>query len=196
MSKDNRLGGPKQRYEAHRATYRDDPALPPWEELHPGVQAAWGQSLAEENVPAATAARANYHYDHLGRGPTNQKPPSLHGAPWLHTQDEGTRQRLPDDAEARKAIPLATGVLDYFPDALAAVAETSRAGNDKHNPGEPLHWDRTKSTDEADCLLRHFVDRGKIDSDGIRHSAKVAWRALALLQKEIEDEKAALAAGG
>jgi hypothetical protein len=93
---------------------------------------------------------------------------------------------LPTDAKARKAVPLATGVLDYFPDALAAVAECSKAGNDQHNPGKPLHWDRSKSSDESDALVRHFLERGAVDGDGIRHSAKVAWRALALLQKEIE----------
>lgn len=102
---------------------------------------------------------------------------------------------LPTDAAARKAVPLATGVLDYFPDALAAVAECSRAGNDQHNPGKPLHWDRSKSGDEADALLRHLMDRGTIDTDGIRHSAKVAWRALALLQKELEAAGAPLARG-
>ena len=96
--------------------------------------------------------------------------------------------KLPTDAKARKAIPLATGVLDYFPDALIAVAMVSRKGNDQHNPGKPLHWDRSKSTDEADTLIRHFVERGTLDTDGMRHSAKVAWRALALLQKEIEQE--------
>lgn len=93
---------------------------------------------------------------------------------------------LPTDPKARKNVPLCTGALDYFPLALAAVAECSRMGNEQHNPGKPLHWDRSKSGDEADALLRHLVERGTIDSDGIRHSAKVAWRALALLQKEIE----------
>jgi hypothetical protein len=93
---------------------------------------------------------------------------------------------IPEDAKARKAIPLATGVLDYFPNALCAVAECSRIGNEQHNPGQPLHWDRSKSGDEADALVRHLLDRGTLDTDGIRHSAKVAWRALALLQKEIE----------
>lgn len=91
------------------------------------------------------------------------------------------------DAKARKATPLATGVIDYFPDALLAVAELSRIGNDQHNPGQPLHWDRSKSGDESDALMRHFVDRGTIDVDKVRHSTKVAWRALALLQKEIEN---------
>ena len=96
---------------------------------------------------------------------------------------------LPTDAKARKQVPIATGVIDYFPDALAAVAECSYIGNQQHNPDKPLHWDRSKSGDESDALMRHFVERGTIDSDGVRHSAKVAWRALALLQKEIEAAK-------
>ena len=92
-------------------------------------------------------------------------------------------------ATNRKKFPLCTGVLDYFPDALLAVAEVSRIGNEQHNPGEPLHWAKEKSTDEADALTRHLLDRGTLDDDGIRHSAKIAWRALALLQREIEAER-------
>ncbi|MCM2311381.1 MAG: DUF5664 domain-containing protein [Steroidobacteraceae bacterium] len=103
---------------------------------------------------------------------------------------------LPTDAAARKAVPLASGLLDYFPDALAAVARLSQVGNDQHNPGQPLHWARGKSGDEADALLRHLLDRGTVDVDGIRHSAKVAWRALALLQKELEQMEGAPLARG
>ena len=95
---------------------------------------------------------------------------------------------LSTEAKSRKDIPLARGVLDYFPDALAAVAELSRIGNEQHNPGEPLHWAKDKSTDHADCIVRHLIDRGKRDTDGVKHSTKVAWRALALLQIEIENE--------
>ena len=95
---------------------------------------------------------------------------------------------LPDDDKERKVIPIATGCLDYFPDALLEVAILSRIGNEQHNPGEPLHWARGKSTDHGNSLLRHFLDRGKRDKDGVRHRAKVAWRALADLQTEIEDE--------
>jgi hypothetical protein len=94
---------------------------------------------------------------------------------------------LPTDYDARKAIPLATGLLDYFPDALAEVARVSKAGNDQHNAGEPLHWARGKSTDEAHTLIRHFLERGGVDTDGQRHTAKMVWRALALLQKELEE---------
>lgn len=96
--------------------------------------------------------------------------------------------KLPTDAAKRKAAPVTTGVLDYFPQAIAAVAELSRVGNEQHHPGAPLHWDRTKSTDHSDCLARHLMERGTLDTDGIRHSTKVAWRALAMLQLEIERE--------
>ena len=86
----------------------------------------------------------------------------------------------------RKRVPLATGLLDYFPLALQAVANCSLVGNEQHNPGQPLHWAREKSTDHADCIMRHLVDRGTPDTDGVAHSTKVAWRALALLQTELE----------
>lgn len=97
---------------------------------------------------------------------------------------------LPTDAPARKATPIFSGVLKYFPRALAEVARTSKAGNDQHNPGKALHWDRSKSGDELDALTRHLMEAGTIDSDGIRHSAKVAWRALANLEKELEAAEA------
>jgi len=93
---------------------------------------------------------------------------------------------LPTDAQQRKAMPITTGVLDYFPLALLAVAQCSKAGNDQHNAGQPLHWAKEKSTDHADCIVRHLIDRGTVDTDGVPHSAKVAWRALALLQIELE----------
>lgn len=100
---------------------------------------------------------------------------------------------LPTSAPERKTYPIATGVLGYFPDALAEVARVSYVGNQQHNPGQPLHWDKSKSTDEADALVRHLLQQGTMDTDGTRHSAKVAWRALALLQRELEAEAIALA---
>lgn len=96
---------------------------------------------------------------------------------------------LPTDAAARKDVPVFSGVLKYFPDAIAEVARLSRACNEQHNPGKPLHWDRSKSGDELDALTRHLLEAGTLDTDGQRHSAKVAWRALANLQKEIERER-------
>lgn len=98
---------------------------------------------------------------------------------------------LPTDAKEREEYPLADGLLYYFPAALAAVARVSKIGNDQHNPGEPMHWARGKSTDHANKILRHQLDAGKMDKDNTRHSAKVAWRALAQLQEELEREEGA-----
>jgi len=93
-----------------------------------------------------------------------------------------------NDAE-RKATPIFSGLLAYFPDALIAVAQVSKIGNDQHNPGEPLHWALHKSTEELESLTRHLVDEardpGGYDTDGTLHLAKVAWRSLAALQRAI-----------
>lgn len=94
---------------------------------------------------------------------------------------------LPVDPKARKLLPIGTGVLDYFPLALAEVARCSYVGNAQHNgEGTPLKWDRSKSGDHGDCIIRHYLERGTLDGDGVRHSAKLVWRALALLQLEVE----------
>ncbi len=106
----------------------------------------------------------------------------------VKSQHQNVMVNLPVDAHARKGIPVMTGVLDYFPSAIAEVAKLSKVGNDQHNPGQPLHWARHKSTDQADTIVRHLMQRGTIDTDGVRHSTKAAWRALALLQEELEHE--------
>lgn len=95
----------------------------------------------------------------------------------------------PDDYEARKQRPICTGVLDYFPDALLEIAHVSFVANEQHNPGEKMHWAKDKSIGRGDEIIRHLIDRGKTDSDGLRHTAKAAWRALELLQREIEAER-------
>jgi dATP/dGTP diphosphohydrolase, N-terminal len=97
---------------------------------------------------------------------------------------------LTSDSKARKETPVFSGVLRYFPDAVAAVARVSYKGNQKHNPGEPLHWSRGKSDDHGDCIVRHQVEYDKIDSDmNEYHAAMVAWRALAQLQLLEEKRK-------
>ncbi len=101
----------------------------------------------------------------------------------------GEHSFLPSDPTERKKYPIATGVLDYFPDAIAAVAYVSYIGNEQHNPGQPLHWAREKSTDQSDTMMRHYLERGTFDKDGCRHTAKMVWRALAQLQLEIEAER-------
>lgn len=113
----------------------------------------------------------------------------------VHYLRRNTEAILPSDPAARKQIPLASGVLDYFPSALCEIAKVSYQGNEQHNPGQKLHWARGKSTDHADTLQRHFTERGTLDVDGTRHSAKLAWRALALLQTELEEAGAPRARG-
>lgn len=101
---------------------------------------------------------------------------------------EPPKRRVIDaDSATRKTFPMAAGLLDYFPDALAEVSRVSYLGNQKHNPGEPMHHARGKSMDHADCIVRHLVGRGGFDGD-LRESAALAWRALALLQEELERE--------
>ena len=94
-------------------------------------------------------------------------------------------------AQIRKEAPVYSGFIAYFPDAMEEVARVSFVGNEQHNPGQPLHWDRNKSQDELDALTRHLKDHAagdEMDTDGCRHLAKVAWRAMAALQKEMEKQ--------
>ena len=101
-----------------------------------------------------------------------------------------TNMTLPTDSELRKEYPLYRGLLAYFPAALAGVAYHSKKGNDKHNPGDPIHHARGKSSDHEDCIVRHLVDLGDLlaepfpDAQAILTEASaLAWRALALSQE-------------
>lgn len=100
---------------------------------------------------------------------------------------------LPTDDKGRKGLPVFRGPLMYFPDAVLAIAAVCKAGNDQHNPGEPLHWAREKSTEQMDTALRHMMDHGlgnTRDGDGTYHLAKAAWRLMAELQLAIERDRA------
>lgn len=105
---------------------------------------------------------------------------------------------MSEDSATRKLMPVTSGCLGYFPDALLLVAWVSRVGNEKHNPGEPLHWAKAKSGDEADCEVRHMLDylRGMPQDPGLEplgelgHLASKAWRALAHLQRACDAVRA------
>ena len=89
----------------------------------------------------------------------------------------------------RKECPLFSGLIKYFPKALREVAHISYMGNEQHCKGKPLVWDRTKSPAELDSMMRHLVDYAdgkKFDEDGSLVLGKIAWRALAFLEKELE----------
>lgn len=98
---------------------------------------------------------------------------------------------LPTDAKERKKIPLWTGVFKYFPLTMIELAKLSYVGNEQHNPGQPLHWAREKSADQEDTLIRHLMESGTVDSDGILHDVKVVWRSMArselILEKRREE---------
>lgn len=96
---------------------------------------------------------------------------------------------LPTDAQERKNIPVYSGFICYFPDAIAEVAKLSKEGNDQHNPGTDLHWDRDKSGDERDALMRHVLDGVETITihDAILEARAVAWRSMAQLQKLCEE---------
>jgi hypothetical protein len=101
---------------------------------------------------------------------------------------------LPTDSAVRKTYPLFSGLFGYFGAALAGVANHSWRSNEKHNPGQPLHWSVDKSTDHADCVARHLLDLGDMlearnrgDAgisldDVLAEADALAWRALALNQ--------------
>jgi hypothetical protein len=106
-----------------------------------------------------------------------QVPPTLENVP-LPT--------FPTDAAERKTYPVYSGVLQYFPAALAAIAHHSFKGNEQHNPGQPLHWARGKSTDHLDAAVRHIME------DDLEAAA---WRILAALQEKLEKQGHAVAPG-
>jgi hypothetical protein len=95
-----------------------------------------------------------------------------------------------DVSAERKATPVFSGFMAYFPDAVMEVAKLSQEANEKHNPGEPLHWSKHKSNDHADCLVRHQLEWDTVDPDtGYYHAVAVAWRAMAQLQILLEANK-------
>jgi hypothetical protein len=95
-----------------------------------------------------------------------------------------TNGLFPEDSAERKTYPIFGGLLQYFPSALAAIAHHSYLGNAKHNAGLPLHHDRAKSDDEPDALARHLMEGDYVG---------MAWRALSLLQKDLESKGAPIA---
>jgi len=98
--------------------------------------------------------------------------------------------KAPSKAAERKATPVFSGVLKYFPNALKEVAKASKVGNDQHHRDKPLHWDMSKSRDEYDALVRHLIDHtiDPMDDDDVLHLAKVAWRALAGLERYLTNK--------
>jgi hypothetical protein len=89
--------------------------------------------------------------------------------------------KLPTHAQTRKTIPAYTGFVKYFPRAITEVSRVSMIGGIQHwQTPQTLHWDRAKSGDELDAMMRHILDEDW---------AQVAWRAMANLEKFLEREE-------
>lgn len=91
---------------------------------------------------------------------------------------------LPNGSKERKQYPLADVLFGQFPAAMVAIAHHSHKGNDKHNPGQTLQDNRALSKDDENCIMRHLIE-GDYEA--------VAWRAVRLLQKKLEQEGAPVA---
>jgi hypothetical protein len=89
---------------------------------------------------------------------------------------------LPTNSADRKLFPVRSGVIEYTPAALVALALGSKIGNDKHNPGQPLQHSRAKSSDHGDCEARHMIDVGDPALDTLEELTWKAWRANMELQ--------------
>ena len=101
------------------------------------------------------------------------------------------------DKDRKGEWPLWTFMFGYFPKAWLEVVRVAVEGNKQHNPGQPLHWAREKSTDQLNTAFRHLFDYGtgvKKDTDGVYHLAKAIWRLSAQLQLDIEKDETAEAA--
>ena len=98
---------------------------------------------------------------------------------WAKAAAEGFGHKaapLPTDAAERKTYPIYSGFIKYFPKAIAAVSHLSYKGSKQHHPDKPVHWDKSKSGDELDALMRHMID-GDWE--------QVAWRAMANLERKL-----------
>jgi hypothetical protein len=154
-------------------------------------------SLCEELEPAPTMRELGERLIEMADG-AEYRPEQIAGQPAdgfiaeaiaeaTGQTPPGPKPILPTDSAERKNTPICTGVFDYFPRALAYISRVSKQGQIQHNLPK-LGWDKTKSTDHPDCIARHLIERGTRDPlDGLRHSGKLGWRALANLEIELEE---------
>jgi hypothetical protein len=108
------------------------------------------------------------------------------GSPRPEDAPPAPTTRILADDSSREQYPLYDGLFAYFPAALCEVARWSVVGNNKHNPGQPLHWARDKSIDHENKILRHLIDAEQVDKDGFIEAVALCWRSLALCQTILE----------
>lgn len=128
------------------------------------------------------------------------------GITWIN-KDEKSSDGVPLGAPGAKLDAgkpeVLTLCLDYFPDALAAVAGVSAAGIRKGYAAGSWHTVNGGIARYGDALVRHLLAEGRAGTftavdpqTGVLHAAAAAWNALARLQLIIEamrDDNAAFA---
>jgi len=94
---------------------------------------------------------------------------------------------LPQDDKERKQIRIYDGFMKYFANAIVEVTKVSCKGSEQHHPNQELHWDKDKSKEELNSLMRHLLEA--METDATEDWARVAWRAMANLQRKCESKK-------
>lgn len=92
------------------------------------------------------------------------------------------RSVLPESDAERKELKPWKFFFRYFPRAIVEVTKISQGGCSQHSTDG---WDRSKSPEEMESLVRHMLDYTQ-DEDDIKTAAQFAWRAMAQLQKLCE----------
>lgn len=93
---------------------------------------------------------------------------------------------------SRKETPVYSGFMKYFPKAIREVSRVSYNATQQHHPTKEMHWDKGKSKDHLDSMIRHLLDvtdNNTEDGDKKEALAKVAWRAMAELEIYLESNE-------
>lgn len=95
---------------------------------------------------------------------------------------------IPEDDAERACYPIGTYLTEYCPNALLALSKHSYEANEKHNPGEEIHWARDKSIGSINRIFRHLFEfawhYGRGEKDKSRyHLTAAAWRTNELLER-------------
>lgn len=147
----------------------------------------WHRAGCDANCDVPFGCAAQWHPEEIERLSHVKNNSPLHINRMVGSDRYNPAPLRPKTSAERKGEPIITGALRYFPDAFAAMARLSVAGNNKHNPGEPLHWARGKSMDQDDAAGRHIINPDLVDPEtGETELVAAFWRLGALLQLQQE----------
>ena len=114
---------------------------------------------------------------------------------------------FPQDDRQRKNLPVFAMLTRYFPKAVREVTKVCVVNNVRYNPERKpadINWARGKSPDQLGSLFRHILENvvdghvfedvppevaAATGFDKVYVLAEAAWRALAALEVEIEQQE-------